>query len=165
MLYEFIALHRDDIVTRTRDRVRGRPRPSISSREIEHGVPLFLTQLSEILRREATTTPVASDAIGSTAARHGAEVLAAGFNVSQVVHDYGDVCQAITEVAREQHAPITVGEFHTLNRCLDTAIAEAVTEHTRLIAQKRWNEGIERRLGRSAHELRVLNGALPAFTH
>ena len=54
--------------------------------------------------------------------------------MSQVVHDYGDVCQAITELALERKAPITVKEFHTLNRCLDTAIAEAVTEHARVIA-------------------------------
>ena len=163
MLYEFITLHRDDIVARTRDRVRGRPWPSVSSREIEHRVPLFLTQLSETLRLEATATPFSSDAIGSTATRHGAELLAAGFSVSQVVHDYGDICQAITEIALEQHAPITVEEFHTLNRCLDTAIAEAVTEHARLIAQKRSDEEAER-LGQSAHDLRdLLNGALLAF--
>ena len=163
MLYEFIALHREDIVARTRDRVRGRPWPSVSSREIEHGVPLFLTQLSETLRLEATATPFSSDAIGSTATRHGAELLAAGFNVSQVVHDYGDICQAITEIALEQHAPITVEEFHTLNRCLDTAIAEAVTEHARLTAQQRSEEEVER-LGQAAHELRdLLNSALLAF--
>jgi hypothetical protein len=54
--------------------------------------------------------------------------------VSQVVHDYGDICQAITELALDQKAPITVKEFHTLNRCLDAAIAEAVTEHARLTA-------------------------------
>ena len=116
---------------------------------------LFLTQLSETLRLEATATPFSSDAIGSTATRHGAEMLAAGFSVSQVVHDYGDICQAITEMALEQHAPITVEEFHTLNRCLDTAIAEAVTD-TRLIAQKRSDEEVER-LGQAAHELRNLS--------
>ena len=132
LLCEFIVAHREDIVARTRERVRSRPWPSVSSREIEFGVPLFLTQLSETLRLEATTTPFSPDAIGSSAARHGAELLAAGFNVSQVVHDYGDICQAITEIAVERHAPITVEEFHTLNRCLDMAIAEAVTEHARL---------------------------------
>ena len=86
---------------------------------------MFLTQLSETLRFEATATPFATDAIGNAAARHGAELLAAGFNVAQVVHDYGDICQAITEIAIEQRAPITVEEFHTLNRCLDTAIARS----------------------------------------
>src|SRR6187200_59146 len=153
MLYEFIAVNREDIISRTRERVRSRSWPSVSSREIEYGVPLFLTQLAETLRLEATATPFASDAIGSTAARHGAELLATGFDVTQVVHDYGDICQAITEIALERHAPITVGEFHTLNRCLDMAIAEAVTEHARLTAQRRSEAEIER-FARSAHELR-----------
>jgi signal transduction histidine kinase len=163
MLFEFIAANREDIIERTRERVRGRAWPSVSSREIEYGVPLFLTQLAETLRLEGTATPFASDAIGSTAARHGAELLATGFNVTQVVHDYGDICQAITEIAVERKAPISVEEFHTLNRCLDTAIAEAVTEHTRLTAQKRSVDEVER-LGHTAHELRdLLNTALLAF--
>lgn len=98
-----------------------------------------------------TPDPFSSDAIGSSATRHGAELSAAGCSVSQVVHDYGDICQAITEIALEQHAPITVEEFHTLNRCLDTAIAEAVTEHTRLTAQTRSHEEVER-LGQAAHD-------------
>lgn len=110
-----------------------------------------------------TSSPFASDAIGSAAARHGAELLVAGFNVAQVVHDYGDICQTVTELAVEQKAPISVEEFHTLNRCLDTAIAEAVTEHTRLNAQRRSVEEVER-LGPVAHELRdLLNTALLAF--
>jgi signal transduction histidine kinase len=163
VLYEFITMHRTAIVARTTDRIRGRPWPSVSGREIEHGVPLFLTQLSETLRLEATAAPFSSDAIGSSAARHGAELLVAGFTVAQVVHDYGDICQAITEIAVEQHAPITVEEFHTLNRCLDTAIAEAVMEHARLTAQKRSDDEVQR-LGQAAHELRdLLNGALLAF--
>ena len=163
MLYEFIAANRTDIISRTRERVRSRPWPSVSSREIEYGVPLFLTQLAETLRLESTATPFASDSIGSTAARHGAELLAMGFDVTQVVHDYGDICQAITEIAVERRAPISVEEFHTLNRCLDTAIAEAVTEHTRLTAQKRSEDEVER-LGQTAHELRnLLHTAILAF--
>jgi hypothetical protein len=117
-------------------------------------VPLFLTQLSETLRLEGTATPFSTDAIGFTATRHGAELLAVGFSVSQVVHDYGDICQAITEIAIERQAPITVEEFRTLNMCLDTAIAEAVTEHTRLLAEKRPEEEVER-LGHTAHELQA----------
>lgn len=163
MLHEFIALHRDEILARTRDRVQSRPWPSVSKRELEYGVPLFLTQLTETLRLEATATPFSSDAIGATASQHGAEMLAAGFNVSQVIHDYGDICQAITEVALERQAAITVEEFHTLNRCLDTAMAEAVTEHARLVLQKRSEEEVQR-LGQSAHELRdLLNTGLLAF--
>jgi hypothetical protein len=43
-------------------------------------------------------------------------------------HDYGDVCQTITELATDQDARIPSAEFQTLNLCLDDAIAGAVTE-------------------------------------
>jgi signal transduction histidine kinase len=163
MLYEFIDLNRDVIISRTRDRVRSRPWPSVAPGEVEHGVPLFLTQLSETLRLEATSAPFPPDAIGAAAARHGGDLHRSGFTVSQVVHDYGDICQTITALAVEQRAPISVEEFHTLNRCLDTAIAEAVTEHARVTAGLRSAEEIER-LGHAAHELRdSLNTAILAF--
>jgi hypothetical protein len=51
--------------------------------------------------------------------------------VSQVVHAYGDVCQAVTELAVERQAAISTDDFRTLNRCLDDAIAGAVTEYGR----------------------------------
>ena len=163
MLYEFVDLNREVIISRTSDRVRNRPWPSVAPGEVEHGVPLFLKQLSETLRLEATSAPFPADAIGAAAARHGGDLLRSGFTVSQVVHDYGDICQTITALAVEQRAPISVEEFHTLNRCLDTAIAEAVTEHARLTAQTRSAEEVER-LGHTAHELRdSLNTAILAF--
>jgi signal transduction histidine kinase len=163
MLYEFIDLNRDVIISRTRDRVRSRPWPSVAPGELEHGVPLFLTQLSETLRLEGTSAPFPAGAIGAAAARHGGDLLRLGFTVSQVVHDYGDICQTITALAVEQRAPISVEEFNTLNRCLDTAIAEAVTEHARVTAESRSAEEIER-LGHAAHELRDnLNTAILAF--
>ena len=81
MLYEFIDLNRDVIVSRTRDRVRGRPWPSVAPGELEHGVPMFLTQLSETLRLEGSSAPFPAGAIGATAARHGADLLRLGFTV------------------------------------------------------------------------------------
>lgn len=163
MLYEFVELNRDVIVSRTRDRVRSRPWPSVAPGEVEYGVPLFLTQLAETLRLESTPAPFPAGAIGEAAARHGGDLLRSGFTVSQVVHDYGDICQTITALAVEQKAPISVEEFHTLNRCLDTAIAEAVTEHARLTSTARSEEEVER-LGHAAHELRdSLNTAILAF--
>jgi signal transduction histidine kinase len=131
--------------------------------ELQNGIPLFLNQLSETLRLEGSRIPFPDNSIGSTAAKHGRELLAKGYTVSQVVHDYGDVCQAITELAIERGAAISAEEFHTLNRCLDTAIAEAVTEYARLK-----NEAISHdevvRLGQVAHELRdQLQTALLSF--
>lgn len=163
MLYEFIDHYRDAIVAKTRDRLGKRPWPSATPYELEHGVPLFLTQLSETLRLEHSASPFSPTAIAASATLHGEALLRHGFTVSQVVHDYGDICQAITELAAEVKAPITVDEFHILNRSLDTAIAEAVTEFSRLTSQARIAEDVER-FGFVAHELRdLLNTATLSF--
>ena len=163
MLYEFVTTYRDAIITRAREKLTARPWPVASPHELENGVPLFLTQLSETLRSESTGAAHSQGAIGSTATRHGSDLLALGFTVSQVVHDYGDICQAVTELAIEQNAPITTEEFKTLNGCLDTAIAEAVTEHARITAESRSTEEFER-TGQIAHETRdLLNTAILAY--
>jgi hypothetical protein len=75
-----------------------------------------------------------------------------------VVHDYGGVCQAVTELAGETHALITADEFRVFNRCLDDAIAQAVTEYTHQREQTISEQGRER-LGELAHELRNAVGA------
>lgn len=141
--------------------------------ELEHGIPLFLEQLVKTLRMEQTSEPMRSrkvsgpsgggtpalSEIGVTAARHGRELLQHGFTVDQVVHDYGDLCQAITELAFEHSAPIEVDEFRTLNRCLDNAIADAVTEfgyQRDALITDRAVQALNERLGFLAHELRNL---------
>ena len=70
--------------------------------------------------------------IGKSATAHAQELRSRGFNIAQVVRDYGDICQVITSLAVEQGAPITPAEFQTLNLALDNAIAGAVTEYSRL---------------------------------
>ena len=163
MLDEFITMYRDAIIERARQKLTARPWPSASVQELENGVPVFLTQLTEALRWQSTGAAYSPRELGSAAARHGSELLALGFTVSQVVHDYGDICQAITELAIEQNAPITTDEFKTLNRCLDTATAEAVTEHARITADSRLAEETHRS-GHLAHETRdLLNTALLAY--
>ena len=163
ILHEFLTVYRDAIIDRTRARLLARPWPCASHAELEHGVPLFLTQLCETLKREATASPFSSNAIGTAATRHGGELRALGFSLSQVVHDYGDICQAVTELALDHRAPITTAEFHTLNRSLDTAIAEAVTEHGRVSAERASLDELERS-GEAAHEIRnMVNTASMAF--
>jgi hypothetical protein len=88
---------------------------------------MFLDQLLSELRHG----PSVGHDIATTATQHGHDLLVRGYTVSQVVHDYGDVCQSVTELAAERHAPISTDDFRTLNRCLDDAIAGAVTEYGR----------------------------------
>jgi len=159
MLHAFLLANRDAIVTRARAKVAARPAPRATDEELRSGVPLFLDQLIDTLQGSLTS----GQAIGESASRHGSELLHRGFTVAQVVHDYGGVCQAVTELADETSAVITPDEFHTFNRCLDDAIAGAVTEYSRQREQTLTQEGTER-LGELAHELRnALGVAMLAF--
>ena len=163
MLHEFLTTDRDAIIARARAKLTDRPWPVLGANELEFGVPLFLTQLAETLQFEKTDPRYGDEEIKTAAMKHGGQLRALGFNISQVVHDYGDICQAITELAVQRKLPITTEEFHTLNRCLDTAIAGAVTEHARITAEQRSTGEIERS-GQLAHEVRdQLNTALLAF--
>ena len=163
MLYEFITLNRDEIIRRCRAKVATRSVPPPTEAEIENGVPLFLEQLVDALRAGES----GSAAMSASAVMHGHDLLRQGFTVGQVVHDYGDVCQSITQLAVETNAPIRADEFRVLNGCLDNAIASAVTQFGREHHQStidgetvRENE----RLGFFAHELRnLIHTALVAF--
>jgi signal transduction histidine kinase len=166
MLHAFLAANQADLVQRCRHKVAHRPVPKATGAELEYGIPLFLQQLIETLRTEdlrapSGIAPRARSEISVTAARHGAELFKHGFSVDQVVHDYGDLCQAIADLAAERDEPIETGEFRVLNRCLDNAIADAVSEYSYqhdLMVESTGAQSLNERLGFLAHELRNLIG-------
>lgn len=172
MLHEFLTANRLGLIDRCRVKVGKRTAPKATDDELTHGIPQFLDQLIKTLEVEQTSEPMRSrkvsgasgggghpGEIGDAATLHGRELLQHGFSVDQVVHDYGDLCQAITDLAFELNAGIEINEFRTLNRCLDNAIAEAVSEfvHQRdLIVTHKHADELNERLGVFAHELRNL---------
>src|SRR5580704_17592560 len=118
MLAEFLTTNHDELVKRCKAKVADRPGPQATGGDPEYGVSLLLGQLVDELRATQTAAPSAHPTklppdIGSAAGKHGHELLLKGFTIDQVVHDYGDLCQALTELAHEREAAITVDEFHT----------------------------------------------------
>ena len=172
MLYQFLSTHRDELVNRCliKATVRSETESGADAEKTRFGIPLFLSQLIKTLAIEQTARPQAShdvsgsalgssghSEIGESATRHGRELSELGYTVEQVVHDYGDLCQAITDMAHELAEPISADEFRTFNRCLDNGIADAVTEFThqrRLVNDGREHQALNQRLGFLAHELR-----------
>lgn len=163
MLYEFIELNREEIIARCRAKVAARTFPPPSDTEINHGVPLFLDQLVDLLR----SGEASASEIDRSAGQHGHDLLLKGFTVSQVVHDYGDVCQTITGLALEKNAPISTEDFRTLNRSLDEAIASAVTMYTQESQASSSEKAADRdseRVKYLVHEIRnLVNTAVVAF--
>jgi len=170
VLHEFLTGNRAELIDRCRLKVAKRRAPKVAEAELAHGIPSFLDQLIKTLEVEQGSEPLlsrrvsgpsgggpAASEIGVTAALHGRELSQRGFTVEQVVHDYGDLCQAITDLAFERGAPIDIDEFRTLNRCLDNGIADAVTEYAfqrRALVDDNNAKALTERLGFLAHELR-----------
>jgi signal transduction histidine kinase len=168
MLREFILANRDSIIERARERVRKRMPAASSQARLEHGIPIFLSQLADALAEVASSGALhlvnaPRGAIDASAALHGRELLRNGFTVGQVVHGYGDVCQIVTELAVETNAAISAADFHMFNLCLDDAIAGAVTAYSQHREEDLASENTERK-GVLAHELRnLLNAATLSF--
>lgn len=169
---DFLVNNRDELISRCKAKVSERPSRSATTEQLKNGIPLFLDQLVRTLRAEkdgrsgesfkisggsgsGSSTDISE--IGVSATAHGKQLLELGYTVDQVVHDYGDLCQAITGLAEERDAPFAIGEFKTLNRCLDNAIAEAVTEFSAqrdVVSSTRHTAEANERLGFLLHELR-----------
>ncbi|MEO8183895.1 MAG: HAMP domain-containing sensor histidine kinase [Deltaproteobacteria bacterium] len=159
MLDQLIMAHRREIIARTRAKSVARSTCGPTDVALDKGIPIFLDDLRETLRGGSSPAPT----LGANAATRGRELLQLGFSVSQLIHGYGDVCQAVNEVALEREIPIPMADFHALYQCLDEAIASSVSEYQRQREAQISRQGVER-LGVLAHELRnALSGALLAF--
>jgi len=170
MLHDFIVANREVIIERVKARVRLRTAIKPADAKLEHGVPLFLTQLAEALTPAALPATLrlvgARDpgkSITDGATLNGHDLLRHGFTMAQVVHGYGDVCQVVTELANETNAAISASDFQVFNRCLDDAIAGAVTAYGHQRERDLVYQGTER-LGVFTHEVRgMLSTAILSF--
>jgi signal transduction histidine kinase len=167
VLHDFLATNRAILIDRCHNMVMARSALTPIDDQLARGIPVFLDQLIKTLtieqlsenkpQRRSDYPAVRTDSeVSETARLHGRDLLDQGFTLEQVVRDYGDVCQAVTNLAFETGVPIAVDEFRTFNRCLDNAIAGAVTEFARHSAESRdgVSSALDSRLGPLAHELR-----------
>ena len=131
MMHKFLIANRAELIARCRAKVAKRAPLGMREEELQHGVTIFLDQLIKTLAVERAADSIRSrkvsgragggkpalSEISESAALHGKELQQHGFTVEEVVHDYGDLCQANTELASERGAAIGIDEFRTLNRC------------------------------------------------
>lgn len=153
MLHDFLKAHKNEILALSEEKTKRLAGYRGGSDQLRLGLPLFYEQLIKVLEEMLDEHPHPKNDMLSAAASHGREFLVLGYSLSHVVHAYGSMCQAITELATTRNAKISPHEFNILNGCLDIAIASAVSEF-----QFCSNEANEKReikhLGFLAHELR-----------
>jgi signal transduction histidine kinase len=159
MLQRFLVQNFHDLVARARANATARRWSSPAT----PGLESESAQLLRALLRQTSTVPLADGAMSSAAAGHARALLEKGWSVSQVVHDYGAVREAIAELAVERGAALLAEELGALNRCLDGAIADAVADYARLKHEATSHREVER-LSQVGHDLRdQLQTALLSF--
>jgi signal transduction histidine kinase len=170
-MYTFLINNRDEILNRSRENITLRLGQTAIPEYLVDAIPLFLGQLERTFLADETTGEARGAQGGLTRAAGETKVAdmsfsravcdekltALSFTVDHVVHDYGDVCRAVTDLAVEHEIPFAVKEFRILNGCLDSAIANAMTvfsfEHDAAVETERTAE-VNRRLGYLMHEVR-----------
>lgn len=133
MLYEFLTSQRTAILNVAREKASGIMGGSANHGTVEEGWKVFYDELIGILKLDQPFEFHSErGAHSSMAVKQGKEYVRLGCTISEVVHSYGNICQAITEVATDRGYQMTPREFRQLNLSLDTAIAEAVSEFERV---------------------------------
>jgi len=154
VFHEFLAQHRDEILRRSRCRLLEEVVLRPTEDELSRGLPLFLGQLIESLRRYNGAMPDGALEIGESARQFGRDLSRLGLTVTQLVHGYGAVSEAATSLAQERGAAIDPEEHQVLNAVLDLAIAQAVDGYQRERDQGTSTREAEHP-GSRAHELRT----------
>lgn len=144
MLHQFLVTNKSELINRCKIQNDQRYASEKVNMNMEFGIPLFIDQLIETLRSERESMTIegqdkmsslniknsAESELRESATQHGRESSKADRTIDNLVHEYGDLCQEITKLAIERDVPIEVDEFRIFNRCLDNAIASAVTEYS-----------------------------------
>jgi hypothetical protein len=152
MLHDFLAKERQSILALAKQNAEDSQGVHVSG-VMEEGWAIFYTELVGLMERDEPFSAHGEKGIHTLGAEEqGKEYLRLGYTISEVVHSYGIICQAITATATERNFEITSREFQQLNLSLDTAIAEAVTEYDKLLSSM-VDRAEVMRLGYLAHEL------------
>jgi signal transduction histidine kinase len=155
-LHDLLKRQREELITRWGQRITGSgPVPGqLTPGELLDRMPFFVDEIIGALYPEAVPLPPAH----GNATEHGAQRFGLGFDVAEVVREYGMLQDCILELAREGSAVVSLDEHVILNRWINTGIALALAQYVsqrELELQRQSSE----HLGFIAHEVRNPLGA------
>jgi signal transduction histidine kinase len=153
MLHELLSENRDEIVGRCARKLHAR-HPDRPVEELLDTIPQFLDEIIKAERREAGLpehTPLPDDPVYARA--HGEQRFRRGYEPAVLPMDFGTISDVIGELAIEHDLHLDPRAYKLLNECLDTAIAQSITEYFTL---RRTSDDLEiaEWVGCLGHELR-----------
>lgn len=162
-LHELLKRQQQELITRWGQRITGSGPESgqLAPGELLDRMPFFVDEIIGALYPEALPLPPAQ----ANAIEHGAQRFRLGFDVGEVVREYGMLQDCILELAREGNAVVGLDEHGIINRWINGGIALALSQyvHQRELELQRQSS---EHLGFLAHEVRnPLGAAHLAFSH
>jgi len=121
----------------------------VSRAELLDHIPRFIDELIAALHPIAVPLP----SLGENAQAHGAQRMRLGFDVAEVVREYGTLHRCIVELAFEAEEPITLRDEKVIIRWLNAGLANAVSQYVNDRDAELHRQAAEH-LGFIAHEIR-----------
>jgi signal transduction histidine kinase len=155
-LYDLLKGRRQDLIDRWSGRLLGTGDPEpLSHSELLDQIPIFIDELIAALYPDAVPLPSPT----ATAAEHGAQRFRLGFDIGEVVREYGLLHECIIALVREGDVAVSLREHELMGRWLNAGIANALSQYVSqrdLELQRQSSE----HLGFIAHEVRNPLGAV-----
>ncbi len=154
-LTDLLASRRARILERWTQRIRWEQAPEgLTHGELWDHLPQILEELlAAFAEREGRPVDAALPEQSPASARHGSQRLRVGFDVEQVVREYGILAEILVDEVEHAREALSHDEWRVALRSINTAIADAVAAYVR-----RRDEELRREAGRHvafvAHELR-----------
>src|SRR5262249_23982946 len=150
-LHDFLRDHGDRVIERWRHRLRESLGPDDLSRaELVDEMPAFI---AEIVAALDPARPSALPDDSEIAQSHGRQRWRTGFDIDEVVREYGLLGDTILDAVNEAGTTLTAREARILLTSLNTGAAEAVNAYVRRRDEEARQQGA-RHLSFVAHELR-----------
>jgi signal transduction histidine kinase len=159
-LFEALKERRDDLIKKWGDRIkRAVESAALPRAELLDHIPPFVDEVIQALYPGAVPLPPMS----TMAEGHGEQRLGLGFDVAEVVREYGMLHECILETAADAGVDLSRREQDVVARWINAGIADALSQYVKqrdLELQRQHSE----HLGFIAHELRnPLSSARLAF--
>jgi signal transduction histidine kinase len=150
-LAALLKVRRQDLINRWSVAVtRESTSEPITRAELLDHIPRFIDELIGALHPDALSLM----SLGENAVEHGAQRLNLGFNVAEVVREYGMLHRCIIDIAGEGALTIAADEQRVIARWVNQGLASAVSQYVTDRDTEQQREASEN-LGVIAHEIRT----------
>ena len=125
-LHALISERRQELLDRWAKSAQASTATPLTTVELLDRMPLFLTELIAALNPTVAPLPVGTSA---NAEEHGAQRLRLGFDIGEVIREYGLLHEAILDMSKAAALAISNEEAHALALCINKGTRDAVVEY------------------------------------